>query len=74
MNSETKLMIGFSTIVNFMKEQVATTLIEANAAKTIELDQATLVRLTSLVQSSMQSAFNKAAGEVESIAREFTNK
>ena len=48
--------------------------LESYASKTIELDSATLNRLTSLVQSSMQSAFNKASGEVESIAKEFTSK
>ena len=72
MNPETKLMIGISSVVSFMKDQVATTLIEANNSKTIDLKPIELERITNLVQASIQASFTKASTEVESIVRDFT--
>jgi len=70
MSLETKVMSGVSSVVDFMKNQIAATLAEANSKKIIQLDTVTLQKINNLIEASMQSSFVKSSDEIINVIRQ----
>ncbi len=61
-----KVMASVSSVVNFMKEQVATDLMMANNRGDIKISKEDLQKICFYVEASLANSFVKASGQIES--------
>ena len=73
MNVESKMMSSVSRVVSFIKEQVRNDLV-AQRSTLGDIDEASLKKICTIVESSIQSNFLKSSGEITSVAREVQSK
>ena len=69
MSIESKVMTGVSSIVDFMKDQVASTLMEAKSRKMIDIDEVTLEKINNLVRGSIEASFIRSSDEIINVVR-----
>lgn len=60
-----KVMTSVSSVVSFMKEQIANDLLEANTKGHISLSDDDLRKVCFYVESSMTKSFTKASSQIE---------
>ncbi len=61
-----KVMSSVSSVVTFMKEQVANDLLNAKNQGTLDLSTEELKKVCFYVESSLTNSFVKASGQIES--------
>ena len=64
MNSETKIMTSVATVINFIKERVRADLATATKTGMITLTDNDLKKTCNIIESSIESSFNKSMHEV----------
>lgn len=62
----TKVMTSVSSVVSFMKSQVANDLIEAKNKGKIEIDAETLRKICFYVEASLDNSFSRSSNQIES--------
>ena len=73
MNVESKMMSSVSRVVSFIKEQVRNDLVtQRNTLGGIDEDS--LKKICSIVESSIQANFLKSSSEITAVAREVQSK
>ena len=64
MSLESKIMPSISSMINFIKTQVKTSLVEANSKNIIDLEKDDLTKITNLIDMSIESAYVRGMNEV----------
>ena len=64
-NTHIEVMSSVSSIIDFMKQQVVSNLIEANAKGSITLEEETLRKVCFYVETSMTNAFTRSSDQLE---------
>ena len=73
MNVESKMMSSVSRVVSFIKEQVRNDLVTQRSTLG-GIDEDSLKKICSIVESSIQANFLKSSGEITAVAREVQSK
>ena len=60
------VMRAVASSIDFIKSQIANDLLEAKSKNLIDLDNESLRKITSIVESSIASSFIKTSGQIES--------
>jgi len=61
----TDIMTSVASIVDFMKQQVVSNLVEAKSKGTISMEDETLRKVCFYVESSMTNSFTRASSQLE---------
>jgi len=67
MVKETDVMVNVASMINFIKSQIPKDLMEAKNNNIIDLDMEQLQKLTSIVETSIQSSFVKGSTEITNL-------
>jgi len=67
MVKETDVMVNVASMINFIKSQIPKDLMEAKNNNIIDLDMEQLQKLTSIVETSIQSNFVKGSTEITNL-------
>ena len=62
---KTEIMVQVSEIISFIKERVKIDLSEASIRGLIELDKNQTQKIGNIIESSIESSFNKSVGQLE---------
>lgn len=66
---QSDILRSVSNIVSFIKEQTRNNLITANRNGTVNIDEATLQRISNIVETSITQAYVKSSREIESVTK-----
>lgn len=66
---QSDVLRSVSNIVSFIKEQTRNNLITANRNGTVNIDEATLQRISNIVETSITQAYVKSSREIESVTK-----
>ncbi len=61
----TSVMVAVASVVDFMKQQVKTSLMNAKNSGKIEVDNEELRKICSYVDASMSTSFVNASGQIQ---------
>ena len=73
MNVESKMMSSVARVLSFIKEQVQNDLVTQRSALG-NVDDDSIKKICSIVESSIQANFIKSSGEITAVAREVQSK
>lgn len=66
---KTEIMTSVSSVVNYMKQQVKSDLVEAKHKGSIDLSEEDLKKICFYVESSLTNSFTRASDQIESLLK-----